>query len=415
MYDRHGKDLTPREEKDKQTNGEGSVATNETTPGDTTTKAMDKTAKEQKKLYCSSCGIDCTRLRFHYAKNTIVPGNPSATDPKYDLCPNCYVQGRLPGSHQASDFVKLEDVNYTTIPDKTAAWTDSEILLLLEGLEQFDNDWDRIAKHVGTRTRQECVVKFLNLPIEDNYLENESDYNNATLRALSGQMPVTQEDNPILSVVAFLSQTVDRTVAAAAAGKTVEAMRADLHRQIEKGSGGPAADKPKEPVKAEDDAEEMEVDADSAAVVVTSANESGQEVNSAASLGLMVSSMGSAKSGALISHEERGQIALIGGATNAVLAKAELKDSQLIAMEHALEAERKDVERVRQELYIERTSLRTRIEEVERELRAALAVGGEEGLKMVQAAKQAALGQRFGTDGPTEAKVFVGDREAMEF
>ncbi|CAF4690272.1 unnamed protein product, partial [Rotaria magnacalcarata] len=46
-----------------------------------------------------------------------------------------------------------------------------EILLLLEGLEMYKDDWNKVCEHVGTRTQDECILKFLQLPIEDPYLE----------------------------------------------------------------------------------------------------------------------------------------------------------------------------------------------------------------------------------------------------
>ena len=54
---------------------------------------------------------------------------------------------------------------------KTRDWTDQETLLLLEGLELFKDDWNRVSEHVGSRTQDECILHFLKLPIEDPYLE----------------------------------------------------------------------------------------------------------------------------------------------------------------------------------------------------------------------------------------------------
>lgn len=54
-------------------------------------------------------------------------------------------------------------------------WTDQETLLLLEGLELFKDDWNKIADHVGTRTHDECILRFLQLPVEDPYLESGAD------------------------------------------------------------------------------------------------------------------------------------------------------------------------------------------------------------------------------------------------
>ena len=52
-------------------------------------------------------------------------------------------------------------------------WSDQETLLLLEGVEMYDDDWSAIEEHVGSRTAQQCIRKFLELPIEDPYIATE--------------------------------------------------------------------------------------------------------------------------------------------------------------------------------------------------------------------------------------------------
>jgi len=83
--------------------------------------------------------------------------------------------------------------------------------LLLEGIEMFDSDWDQIALHVATRSKEQCIKMFLELPIEDPYLSMVS---NADMGATGG---MSQADNPVMSVVAFLSSLVDPKVAKEAA------------------------------------------------------------------------------------------------------------------------------------------------------------------------------------------------------
>lgn len=53
-------------------------------------------------------------------------------------------------------------------------WTDQETLLLLEGLEMYKDDWNKVSEHVGSRTQDECIMHFLRLPIEDPFLEDGS-------------------------------------------------------------------------------------------------------------------------------------------------------------------------------------------------------------------------------------------------
>ena len=56
---------------------------------------------------------------------------------------------------------------------RTRDWTDQETLLLLEALELYKDDWNKVSEHVGSRTQDECILQFLRLPIEDPYLEED--------------------------------------------------------------------------------------------------------------------------------------------------------------------------------------------------------------------------------------------------
>lgn len=95
-------------------------------------------------------------------------------------------------------------------------WTEQETLLLLEGLEMFKDDWNKVCEHVGSRTQDECILHFLRLPIEDPYLEDPEA--GGAIGPLAYQpIPFSKSGNPIMSTVAFLASIVDPRVAAAAA------------------------------------------------------------------------------------------------------------------------------------------------------------------------------------------------------
>uniref|UniRef100_A0A8B9LS85 SWI/SNF related, matrix associated, actin dependent regulator of chromatin, subfamily c, member 2 n=1 Tax=Astyanax mexicanus TaxID=7994 RepID=A0A8B9LS85_ASTMX len=101
----------------------------------------------------------------------------------------------------------------------TREWTEQETLLLLEGLEMYKDDWNKVSEHVGSRTQDECILHFLRLPIEDPYLEDSS----STLGPLAYQpVPFSQAGNPVMSTVAFLASVVDPRVASAAAKSALE-------------------------------------------------------------------------------------------------------------------------------------------------------------------------------------------------
>uniref|UniRef100_A0A673MU37 SWI/SNF related, matrix associated, actin dependent regulator of chromatin, subfamily c, member 1a n=1 Tax=Sinocyclocheilus rhinocerous TaxID=307959 RepID=A0A673MU37_9TELE len=104
-------------------------------------------------------------------------------------------------------------------------WTEQETLLLLEALEMYKDDWNKVSEHVGSRTQDECILHFLRLPIEDQYLESSE----ASLGPLAYQpIPFSQSGNPVMSTVAFLASVVDPRVAAAAA-KAALGMSSNAH------------------------------------------------------------------------------------------------------------------------------------------------------------------------------------------
>ena len=371
-------------------------------------KAMDEAAKEPKKTFnCYSCGIDCTRMRFHYAKSDPTTTNTNSTEIKYDLCPNCFYQGRLPSSHHSSDFVKLEDSSYTKIPDKGAPWTPSETLLMLEAVENFDENWQVVAKHVGTRTSEECLLHFLTLDIEGPYLDQRPEHESATMQALSGRAPITQSENPVLSVLSFLAELADPSVVAAASNRSVSAITESLRANIEKGQGGQTAagkGKAKEAsdVKAEDAMDTTE-DSTVTAPAEAASNANGVATSAApkADAPTVTLASAAAQASALASHEEREMTRLVGAAVNLTLQKFELKLAQFSEMEEILQAERRDLEKGRQDLFLDRLAFKQRVREVESALsKASLNGSGDNAAKEVQNVLEAGADTRFTLRAP---------------
>jgi len=78
---------------------------------------------------CDTCGTDCTPIRYHSLK---VKG--------FELCQPCYLDGRFPSSMFSGDFVKLTAGVNGVGHGRDDDWADQEVLLLLEGIEMFDDD-----------------------------------------------------------------------------------------------------------------------------------------------------------------------------------------------------------------------------------------------------------------------------------
>jgi len=312
---------------------------------------------------------------------------------KYDLCPNCFLEGRFPASSKASEYTKIENEKYLALPDRDAPWTDAETLLLLEGLELFDEDWNSVSDHVGTRTREECMMKFLQLEIVDPYLEADVGQANAPPASLgylnNGRIPFSQADNAVMSVMGFLVSLAEPSVAAAAAGRSVEELKRSLLEKIEKApTTSEAAAKAKEKGKVKEaeaasstpavpsssdvkNEDAMDVDA----TAPTSSSPQPSSSNALATTGstplaanqsaALPFALSAARSAGLASHEERHITRLVSGAVNLQLQKLSLKLTQFNELEAVLSAERRDLERRRQQLFLDRLAFQKRVKGLE--------------------------------------------------
>ncbi|VEU23521.1 DEKNAAC104681 [Brettanomyces naardenensis] len=111
-----------------------------------------------KQLYCSITGNDITETRYHNLKN------------KQNISSRAFEDGQFPSTFKSADFVQLDKIQASS---DSRAWSDQEILLLLEAIEMYGDNWNSICGHVGSRTKEQCIAKFIQLPIEDRYLEKQ--------------------------------------------------------------------------------------------------------------------------------------------------------------------------------------------------------------------------------------------------
>lgn len=392
IFTQSGKNLTAAI-KENQSNGE-QAKSNGSASADSTGKAIEDIVKEPKKsFHCYSCGVDCTRTRFHYSKSAPTTAGAVATKIKFDLCPACFQHGRFAGS--PLEFVKLEDEGYMGVPDRDAPWSDTELLLLLEALEVFDENWNAIADHVGTRTREQCVVKFLQLEIDDKYIESEIADQPSFGPLNRGRIPFSQADNPVMSVIAYLAAMNNPEVTAAAVGRSVEEMRKQIRHRLENGFGAtePEHEPEPEPEPAPENdktithmgAEDyMEIDmvgspqptAENQVIVVEEEEEAENPNNpnphpdDATTLSNVAFAASAARAVALASNEEREMTRLVSAALNRTLEKLELKLEHFSAMQAVQESERREIERSRQQMLTERFTVRRRMTEAEESFKA---------------------------------------------
>ncbi|UPX10052.1 SWI/SNF and RSC complex subunit Ssr2, variant 2 [Ascochyta rabiei] len=380
IYEANGKEASV-EPREKVANGEAAA-----NGASADVKELEAAAKEPLKVInCFSCGVECTRVHFHETKPSEQPGQTKSVGGlKRDLCPRCFVEGNFPSGTSSADFTKICNPESSSVPESEEKWTEEETLLLLEGLEEFDEDWNRVADHVATKTREQCVMKFLQLEIEDKYIEADLPQGDAAtpsakfLRDLDylseGRAPLHHADNPILSVVSFLAGLAPANVteAAVASGRSVSEMKRILQDKINKAPTAPS-DKGKEKegdkaatpatgasdVKPEGD-DAMEVDTTQDLTVTN--RDASPDSNPLVTLPFALSA---ARSSALASHEERHITRLVSGSVNLQLQKLQLKLAHFSDFEKLLSAERRDLQRRRQQLFMDRLNFQRRVRALE--------------------------------------------------
>lgn len=310
-------------------------------------------------------------------------------------------------------------VNGTTKrPRVTAAageWTPAEVRQLVDGVSKFRNDWYAVADHVGLRSVEECIVRFLQLPIEDPFLED------AKLGVLKhAHLPFLQADNPVISTVAFLAGMVDVDVAKAASGRASKVAEEQMVKAIEKkaeeakaaeeGKAGEAAgEAAAEEGKTGEAAEEAAAEAadvkmdgeqpDAQAEKPTEAKPEGEAAaetrtengleeqagsgkeeehsdaaaSAPASLAETALGIAGARSHVFATMEERELHRLTQQVVNQQVTKLELKMAKFEAIERQLEYERKVLADQQEQLYVQRLQLNQRANDVVGKLAAVVA------------------------------------------
>ncbi|XP_062093123.1 SWI/SNF complex subunit SWI3D [Humulus lupulus] len=112
--------------------------------------------------HCNSCSADCSRKRYHCQKQA-----------DFDLCTDCFNNGKFDSGMSSSDFILMEPGEIQGLSG--GKWTDQETLLLLEALELYKENWNEIAEHVATKTKAQCILHFVQMPIEDSFFDSSDD------------------------------------------------------------------------------------------------------------------------------------------------------------------------------------------------------------------------------------------------
>ena len=61
--------------------------------------------------------------------------------------------------------------SFSQVAETSEGWSDAETLLLLDGILMYGERWNGVAAHVGTKNAVQCITCFLQMPVEDPFLD----------------------------------------------------------------------------------------------------------------------------------------------------------------------------------------------------------------------------------------------------
>lgn len=265
-----------------------------------------------------------------------------------------------------SPKLKKESTSEANPIDPGFGWTKKELLLLLEGVEKYNGDWNAIAGHVGTKERQACILKFLSLSIEDPYLDGKpngmangsaseikkENGNNrlGPLKYDASNIPFSQADHPVMSVVSFLAELVDPKVVAAAADRSIKAIKDTIESQPD-----------------EDEKDEKKEKSEEKPKPLASISDKFVEDASTVAFGAI-----GARSEVIRSQTARQMYTNLFKLVSQQLAKNDTKMKKFNQLEQILEVERRELEREREEVFLDRLALHKKVKNVDNLLMRAL-------------------------------------------
>ncbi|XP_023645194.1 SWI/SNF complex subunit SWI3C isoform X2 [Capsella rubella] len=285
------------------------------------------------------------------------------------LCSDCFHHGRFVVGHSCLDFVRVDPSKFYGDQDGDN-WTDQETLLLLEAVELYNENWVQIADHVGSKSKAQCILHFLRLPVEDGLLDNvevpgvtnsENPTNgydhkgtdsNGDLPVYSEQdsdteikLPFVKSPNPVMALVAFLASAVGPRVAASCAHESLAVLSEDDRMKSEEVRGKEAGEN-----QQQDGA--LKTSSQNGAEPTTPLPQ--DKVMVAFRAGL---SAAATKAKLFADHEEREIQRLSANIVNHQLKRMELKLKQFAEIETLLMKECEQVEKTRQRFAGERARM----------------------------------------------------------
>ncbi|CAR27061.1 ZYRO0C08008p [Zygosaccharomyces rouxii] len=217
-------------------------------------------------------------------------------------------------------------------------WQENDVEKLLKGIQMHGSEWYKIAKEVGNKTPEQCILKFIQMPIEDKFLHrNSEDGSDLGSLKYAPHLPFSKSENPVMSTLAFLVGLVDP--------KVVQHMTDRALRKLEpKEEDNKSSLSPSEPPPP------------------PTAKEASQ---------LAISSLG-VRSHVFANNEERQMTSIAHQMAQVQLQKVEVKLKLLDKVEKSLELEKKTLQRQQEDVLVQRISLAKHTKNISQKLEDSL-------------------------------------------
>ncbi|KAL0917718.1 hypothetical protein M5K25_012801 [Dendrobium thyrsiflorum] len=288
------------------------------------------------------------------------------------LCSECFNDAKFITGHSSLDFVRMNSKRDLTDVDGDI-WTDQETLLLLEAVEKYNDNWNEITEHVITKSKAQCILHFLRLPMEADLLENievpQVEISPVSLEVQNGgfscsnpsnhtetselnsedQFPFASSRNPVMSLVVFLASAVGPRVAATCASAALSVLTKEDPRLSSQSVRAEVGSLGMTPINADENIKDKATNIKSDATSLSS-----EHIKKAAKCGLSAAAI---KAKLFADQEEREVQRLAANIINHQLKRTELKLKQFAEVETLLLKECEQAERMRQRLSAERARM----------------------------------------------------------
>ena len=142
------------------------------------------------------------------------------------ICENCYEKKEYPSPLTKDDF-ELSNVFNILMPNErfhtklkerleNEKWTEEETKKLLDAIDTYDDNWDEIAKvFEGKRSKSDCIIHLMQLPIKENVSFKVTDLNVGTTDVKKPKEEinaVTDQNNPLIGQVIFFAKMFEKYI-----------------------------------------------------------------------------------------------------------------------------------------------------------------------------------------------------------